>query len=172
MKDYSKSKIYCIRSPNTNNIYIGSTIQPLSKRFSVHKNKKNKCSSNKILEHNDGYIELICDYPCESKEQLSKKEGEIMRKTDNCINIRIAGRTRKEFLIDNPEKKSEYAENVKKWLEKNPEKKPEYNKKWIEKNPEKKFEYNKEWREKNPNYQKEWREKKNTEKTEKTEKGQ
>ena len=32
-KDFSKGKIYCIRNNIDDEIYIGSTTQPLSKRF-------------------------------------------------------------------------------------------------------------------------------------------
>ena len=44
MPDYSKGKIYTIRSLTDPNIYVGSTIQPLSMRMSGHRSnyKKNK----------------------------------------------------------------------------------------------------------------------------------
>lgn len=45
MPDYSNGKIYTIRCySNPNHIYVGSTTQPLSKRFGGH-----KCSSKKTL---------------------------------------------------------------------------------------------------------------------------
>jgi predicted GIY-YIG superfamily endonuclease len=36
--DYKNGKIYCIRSHKSNDVYIGSTTQPLHKRFYHHKN--------------------------------------------------------------------------------------------------------------------------------------
>ena len=55
MPDYSKGKIYTIRCRTDETlIYVGSTIQPLNRRFSKHKteyksNKKNKCSSKRLF---------------------------------------------------------------------------------------------------------------------------
>ena len=36
-KDYKNGKIYCIRNNITDDIYIGSTTQPLSKRMVCHR---------------------------------------------------------------------------------------------------------------------------------------
>ena len=40
-KDFSNGKIYCIRNNIDDDIYIGSTCQKLSKRFSNHKSVMN-----------------------------------------------------------------------------------------------------------------------------------
>ena len=37
-KDFQNGKIYCVRNNITDDIYIGSTCQPLSKRMSFHRN--------------------------------------------------------------------------------------------------------------------------------------
>ena len=37
MPDYSKGKIYCIKSNQTDMIYIGSSVQILDDRFTQHK---------------------------------------------------------------------------------------------------------------------------------------
>ena len=37
MPNYSEGKIYAIRSHQTDRVYVGSTTQPLSKRFYEHK---------------------------------------------------------------------------------------------------------------------------------------
>jgi hypothetical protein len=105
MPDYSKGKIYSIRSPNTEEIYIGSTVQPLTMRFHGHlghykmylDKRNNFTSSFKILEKGDAYIELIENFPCNSKEELNKREGEVQREYKNRVNKNIAGRTTKEF---------------------------------------------------------------------------
>lgn len=89
MPDYSQGKIYAIRSPNTQQVYIGSTIVALSKRMGQHKATTNKCSSKAIIDAGEAYIELIEAFPCESREQLNKREGEVMRGTLNCINQKI-----------------------------------------------------------------------------------
>ena len=63
-----KAKIYCIKSEQTNMIYIGSTTEKyLSKRFGHHKadfrrwklGKQHYISSFELLKYDDCYIELI-----------------------------------------------------------------------------------------------------------------
>ena len=111
MNNYHNGKIYRIISPSTDVVYIGSTIQPLCKRLQNHKadykkylnGKYNYGSSFEIVKYDDACIELICDYPCDSKKELERKEGEIQRETD-CINKKIAGRTDKEYRDDNKDK--------------------------------------------------------------------
>jgi len=94
--DYSKGKIYIIRSPNTPSVYIGSTVSKLHKRFSQHKHPSNKLTSKNIIDSGDAYIELLEDYPCENRNQLHKREGQLMRATEGCINRYVAGRTTQE----------------------------------------------------------------------------
>jgi len=90
MPDYSKGKIYCIKSPNTDKVYIGSTTQQLKGRYNHHKYSKD-CASKVIFEYDDVYIELIENYPCNSREELEKYEGKLQREIE-CVNIYIAGR--------------------------------------------------------------------------------
>jgi hypothetical protein len=121
MPDYNKAKIYAIRSHSCNKVYIGSTCQGLANRLSGHRRKHRRYlkgkgtyyTSYQILEKGDYYIELIEDYPCERKEQLLRREGEIIRQTKNCVNKYIAGRTDKEYSFkyrrENKEKVKEYS---------------------------------------------------------------
>lgn len=101
MPDYNNSKIYTIRCKVDNSlIYVGSTTQPLSKRMVEHRSKHNKENSDNYtkplyvkmreLEIENFYIELYEDYPCERKEQLEQREGEIIREIGN-LNKVIAG---------------------------------------------------------------------------------
>jgi hypothetical protein len=87
MPDYQQGKIYAIRSPHTEKVYIGSTVSSLAKRFSQHKRGTCGCSSKEIIDCGDSYIELVENIPCNSKEELFRKEAQIMRETPNCINI-------------------------------------------------------------------------------------
>ena len=114
MPDYSNGKIYVIRfTDNDNHIYIGSTIQPLAVRFGGHKKKSNRSIYKYINEIYKGdwskcYIELLEDFKCDNKEQLNKREGEIIRqyKADdkyNVLNRYVAGRTGKEYYIEQKE---------------------------------------------------------------------
>ena len=109
---YNTAMIYSIRSPATEKYYIGSTTQKLCKRFSDHKvhykayldEKYCFVTSFKIIELGDAYIELLEEINCENKNQLEKREGELIRlHKDLCVNKIIVGRTRKEFYNDNIE---------------------------------------------------------------------
>lgn len=117
---YQNGKIYVIRSHQTNNVYIGSTTQPLSKRFALHlrhfKSQHIYLTSFEIIKYGDAYIELLEDCPCDTKEQLLRKEGELIRATENCVNKVISGRTMQEYYIDHKESiieknKTYYANN-------------------------------------------------------------
>ena len=134
MPDYSKGQIYSIRFYDNNNlIYIGSTIQPLAKRYGGHKNKSNNSLYQYIKDNYNQdfkacYIELIENFECNNRDELNKREGELIRqyKADNnyiVINKRIEGRTDKEYYIDNvdkikEQKKEYYIDNVDKIKEK------------------------------------------------------
>ena len=74
---YIKGTIYKIVSPNTEKIYIGSTILTLKQRFSIHKSQKN-CTSMHIINEGNVSIDLICDYPCKNKSELQAEEGRWM----------------------------------------------------------------------------------------------
>ena len=112
MPDYQNGRIYTIRCRTDNTlIYVGSTTMPLSRRFSLHKTNKG-CSLYKLIQNNfngdwcDWYIELYEEYPCNNKEILNKREGEIQREIAT-INKNKAGRTQKEYFIDNRDEKLE-----------------------------------------------------------------
>lgn len=122
-KDYQNGKIYTIRSHQTEDIYIGSTTQPLSKRLAKHRSdykqwkisNTNYITSYEILQYEDVYIELLESFPCNSKNELERKEGECIRNEPKCINKIIAGRNKKEYYGDNInhilENKKEYYKN-------------------------------------------------------------
>ena len=106
---FKNGKIYTLRNKNDDTlIYVGSTIQPLYKRYASHKAKaktakdeKDKNANMKLYikmnetDYNDWYIELYEDFPCECKEQLNKREGEIIREIGT-LNKNIPGTTIKE----------------------------------------------------------------------------
>lgn len=119
---YNSSLIYTIRSHQTNKYYIGSTTQSLSRRLSEHirdykkylVNNDNKyMSSYEILQYNDYYIELLISYPCNSRDELHRKEGELIRQyKSDVVNIVINGRTYKQYTEDN---KTHIAEKCKQY---------------------------------------------------------
>lgn len=116
MVKYENGKIYSIRSYESDEVYIGSTVKTLSQRFSQHKkdykkyldNKYSYVTSFEIIKHPSAYIELVEEFSCNSKDQLNKREGEIIRATLNCVNQKIAGRTAKEYREDNKEAIKQY----------------------------------------------------------------
>jgi hypothetical protein len=146
--DYKNGKIYTIRSYQTDDIYIGSTTQTLTKRLSKHKSdfkrwKKGTyhyVTSYELIKYNDVYIELLELCPCSNKMELFRREGELIRSMD-CINKNVNGRTdkerkeyikeyKKEYYQENKEKlkiqmkeyKKENKEKIKEYLEANKKK--------------------------------------------------
>jgi hypothetical protein len=132
MADYSNGKIYTIRTCDTDKFYIGATTTTLTKRFYAHKQgyklfkegNINYVSSYKLfdIDINNCFIELLELYPCGSKIELSKREGELIRlHKANLVNIIVPCRTLKEFKKDNEEniniikaaKKKAYQEKIK-----------------------------------------------------------
>ena len=107
MIDYKNGKIYQIVCNETGEIYIGSSAVSLEDRLKYHKCKSSKCCSKQIINRGKYYIELLETYPCNSKYELERKEGEY-QKLITCINIRIAGRTETEWRQDNKEKRAKY----------------------------------------------------------------
>ncbi len=120
MPDYSKGQIYTIRNRNDDTkIYVGSSIQPLYKRFHQHKldSKRKKCMNMKLYKevNNDWtnwYIELYENYPCNDRNELHKREGEVIRLIGT-LNTIIAGRDDKQYYVDNIENKKQYSEENK-----------------------------------------------------------
>lgn len=125
MPAYSKGKIYTIRYRGDDSlVYVGSTIQSLAARMGGHRQDCNKQCKNSLLymkmrETNDmdnWSIELFELYPCNSKEELLKREGEVIREISS-LNKQIAGRKKEQWREENRkqllEKKKQYYENNK-----------------------------------------------------------
>ncbi len=163
-QDFSKAKIYKITNDYNNDVYVGSTCDSLTKRFSGHKlclnsNKNNNRPIYKLMNE-IGFerfrIELIEDYPCQDKYQLRQREGYFIREIGT-LNKKIEGRTMQEYYIDN---KNKIQESRKEYYEDNKDKIFEYNKEYYEDNKNKILEYNKEYNKSNKDkileYQKEY----------------
>ena len=95
--DYSKSKIYCLISGQTDKIYIGATIKRLCERFSQHKSYYQKYMFNnqqstpedyfEILKYSDCNIKLLEKIDCKDKDELnSKLQDYIMMYGDKVLN--------------------------------------------------------------------------------------
>lgn len=111
MPNYKNGKIYMICGGDDR--YYGSTVQSLSRRMVQHRFMsglgeyiKYRCCSFILFQKygtDNCTIELVEAYPCDSVEELNRKEGEYIRQ-NNCINKKIAGRTRIEYYQDNRDK--------------------------------------------------------------------
>lgn len=130
---YENGKIYKIFSHAGPKIYIGSTSDLLCRRMTKHRGyykEKDKPRKNgrmvyiSSFELFDEYgvenceIMLIENYPCKTKAELHKKEGEHI-KNNECVNKTIPGRKIKEWREDKKEhiknySKKYYNENVEK----------------------------------------------------------
>ena len=140
MPDYSKGKIYKLINIIDDKIYIGSTIQPLSKRLCEQKCRANGTDRSHYKVHHrmaklgiyNFYIELVEPCACSTKEELSAKEGEWIRKIAT-LNAKIAGRTMIEYRNEH---KDEARERTKQWIENNKERKARMDKHYSEQNKE------------------------------------
>ena len=87
-------RIYKIKSPQTEKVYIGSTIQTLQNRLIKHKSgykryqsgKGNNMTSYEILKHGDATIELIDEREYETMTELQYKEREYIELHKNAVN--------------------------------------------------------------------------------------
>ena len=92
-KDYSKSKIYKLVSPQTDKIYIGSSqLKYLSTRLATHKQafkarEKDNKNAFELLKYDDTRIELIENYPCKDINELNTRERHYINlHKDICVN--------------------------------------------------------------------------------------
>lgn len=106
-------KIYIIRNDFDNDLlYIGSTFADLNYRFERHRFQKTTKLHKYITENDDNFenwfIELYEEYHDITKEDLLKREGDVIRQflADNpkTLNKCIAGRTKQQYIIDNKDK--------------------------------------------------------------------
>ena len=106
--DFSQGRIYKILNTLTDDVYVGSTCQPLTKRLYGHKNTigKPKYENNKFyckmqeLGTDNFYIELIENFPCSTREELRAREGTWIREIAT-LNKLVAGRDSKGYYDDN-----------------------------------------------------------------------
>lgn len=131
MNKYQRGKIYKIESMDDEDypVYIGSMCRPLSERMAEHRSDYKRWVNGKGRKYVTSFelfdvfglenckITLIENFPCNSKEELHKREGYYIRSMD-CVNKFVPDRTVKEYQRDNKEK-------IKQWREDNKEKSKE-----------------------------------------------
>ena len=109
---YATSKIYKVVDNSYTMCYYGSTTQQLSKRMTKHRMHYKLFAEGKskgrfsVFDIFDAHgvdnckIELVEECPCESIEQLNKREGFYIQNNE-CVNKRIAGQTVPEWRSAN-----------------------------------------------------------------------
>ena len=111
MPNYQFGKTYTIRCLNDPNVYVGSRIQTLAVRMGGH---RRAYKINQVLGKNKEIVKDISEwkielhelYPCNNKEDLFRREGEVIREIGT-LNIRIAGRTHKDRYQEYKDKRKE-----------------------------------------------------------------
>ena len=111
--EFQNGKIYTIRSNQTEKYYIGSTNQKtLAQRLGKHRSNykdylqgiRRYVTSFEILQYDDHYIELLELCPCNSKDELYQREGQLQRHFKNeMVNKVISGRKGIQYREDNKE---------------------------------------------------------------------
>ena len=151
---YQNGRIYKIVNNVDDEIYVGSTCLPLSKRLYYHKCDRNKKSLpcyqhlNKIGWENVSII-LVENYPCNSKEELLARERyhyDILKPSLNGYRPFVTREehltNRKEYYVQN---KDAICESKKEYYEKNKYAICESKKEYYMQNKEKRAEYNKQY---------------------------
>ena len=162
MSKYQNSKICKITDIGYNKCYIGSTYESLAKRMARHRSSYNDYLNGKVSKIrsyclfdeygvNNCKIELIENFPCNTKDELRKREGYYIKETD-CINKQIAGRTKEEYREDF---KEYLDEKIKEWNVRNKEHRRDYVKEYRDKNREHIQDYFKNYNEINKSHIKE-----------------
>ena len=131
---YRNGKIYKITDIGYNKCYIGSTCEQLCHRMARHRAHYKKKLNGKRRHDLSSYdlfneygvenckIELIEYFPCDTVQELRKREGEHIKNTE-CVNKCVAGRTKQEWREDNRDK---IKEQNRKYKEQNRDKINEY----------------------------------------------
>ena len=149
MNRYENGRIYKIVDNAYTKCYVGSTCETLIKRFQRHKKdyqdyldgRRFDNTTSCILFEEFGVenckIELIENCPCNNKEELRRREGHYIQEM-NCVNKRIAGRTKQEY---NEYYKDRRREINKEYKQNNKDKYKQHKKNYVNNNREKVNEY-------------------------------
>ena len=104
--------IYKITSPNTQDVYVGSTSLKLKIRFSIHKSSYNKSSSRQIIQAGDPIIVCLEEGEFTDRKSAYSKEKEYIDKLRGegaqIVNKNIPCRTQREWYEFNKDKVKEY----------------------------------------------------------------
>lgn len=145
--NYQNSRIYKIVNDVSDDIYIGSTCQPLSKRMAEHRSKAKQHPNRKIYQKfNEIGVEhfkivLIEEYKCINKEELVAREDYYINLMKPVLNSRYAHRT--ELQKKECNKSDKIDEYQRLYREQNKDKIDERQRLYREQNKDKRNECNK-----------------------------
>ena len=123
--NFQNGKIYRLTCDDPNLIYYGSTIMSLEKRLKHHKSASNRSVSRQMRDFGGLKIELLEQYPCNSKKELLDKEQYYIQ-NNQCINQRRALLTKEQRLQQKRAYYERNTEKFKEYREANKEKSKEY----------------------------------------------
>lgn len=98
---FNSSKVYALRCLETDQIYVGSTVQDLAMRHKQHQiaykshtkgGRYSYCSSFEIVKYLSCEIELLEDVNCESRQELETFEKYHIE-SNNTVNLNTPGRS-------------------------------------------------------------------------------
>ena len=103
---YSRGKVYKVVNNVDDEIYVGSTVLTLSKRLDAHRQgskvpaRQNIALYKKMIEIGQHHfsIYLLVDCPCDSREQLLRKEREYVELLKPTLNMTMPGRSDQEGM--------------------------------------------------------------------------
>ena len=99
MVNYQNGKIYKIMFQDTNDVYVGSTCQPLKDRLSGHRRaKSNKKKMEAFKTNTHIRIILIEKYPCSDKEELVRREQHWIDELKPTLNRNASHSATAKFL--------------------------------------------------------------------------
>lgn len=109
-----QGKIYMLSSPHHPKVYVGSTIQPMSKRLSRHRGKANTCRSRELFEKcgESVQVDILEHVDVHDRKELLQHELRYLKKYEGkVVNKIMPLRNRKQHYQDNIDKMREYHRN-------------------------------------------------------------
>jgi molybdopterin converting factor small subunit len=113
-------RVYIIQSPNTDKVYIGSTIQTLEERFCQHKRPSNDTNSYLVIDEGETYIELLEEIKVIDETELRFYEQQYLELySDVAVNKMSAfGRDKEKVKENNKNYREKNQDNIQKLMKK------------------------------------------------------
>ena len=106
-----QGKVYMLSSPTYPKVYVGSTIQKLSRRMSRHRGKQNTCRSKELFDAcgDTVKVEILEEVQVSDRRELERVEVKYLKKYKHMlVNKNMPYRDRKERYRDNIDRMRAY----------------------------------------------------------------